>query len=176
MIGSTRDELSDPKYDLPRDTVDQIADGLQSFLEGAAPTFDRRVSERRIIEGHGDLRPEHVCLTMPEPVIIDCLEFNRDFRIVDPCDELAFLAMDCERLGAPWVWDVVFETYRSAMGDVVDDALPEFYAASRALVRAKIAVWHLNEPNVRYPQKWPTQAAAYLDLARRHIDRMSGRD
>ena len=45
---------------------------------------------RRIIDGHGDLRPEHIWLGDPVR-IIDCLEFNKRLRTVDPFDEIAYL-------------------------------------------------------------------------------------
>ena len=53
-----------------------------------------RVRGRRIVEGHGDLRPEHVCLIEP-PVVIDGLEFDLRLREVDPFDELSFLGLEC---------------------------------------------------------------------------------
>jgi len=37
-------------------------------------------------------------------VIIDCLEFNRQLRLVDPFDEIAFLGMEAVLLGADWVF------------------------------------------------------------------------
>lgn len=40
----------------------------------------------------------YICLGA-SPRIIDCLEFRRDLRLLDPVNELAFLAMECERLG-----------------------------------------------------------------------------
>jgi len=52
------------------------------------------VRQRRIVAGHGDLRPEHVCL-LAQLVVIDCLEFNREFRILDTVDEL----------GSIWRWN-----------------------------------------------------------------------
>ena len=55
--------------------------------------------DRRIVDGHGDLRPEHIWLDDPIE-IIDCLEFNARLRAVDPFDEIAFLSLKCERLGA----------------------------------------------------------------------------
>ena len=65
-----------------------------------------RAAQGRIVEGHGDLRPEHIFLD-GTPRIIDCLEFDRDLRLLDPVDELAFLALECERLGAPWICEEV---------------------------------------------------------------------
>ena len=44
--------------------------------------FDR-VRSRRIGDGHGDLRPEHIALGATTR-IIDCLEFNVSLRVVDP--------------------------------------------------------------------------------------------
>jgi len=41
-----------------------------------------------VVDGHGDLRPEHVHY-IPHPVVIDCLEFNRDLRARDSADEIA---------------------------------------------------------------------------------------
>ena len=69
-------------------------------MQRLAAELDSRAARGCVVEAHGDLRPEHVCL-LPEPQIIDCLEFSRDFRILDPADELAFLALECERLGDP---------------------------------------------------------------------------
>jgi len=58
------------------------------------------------VEGHGDLRTEHVCMENGVD-IIDCLEFSEALRINDPLDELAFLALECERFGAPGLGDRV---------------------------------------------------------------------
>jgi aminoglycoside phosphotransferase family enzyme len=125
--------------------------------------FDERLE--RIVEGHGDLRPEHVCLAA-EPVFIDCLEFNRDLRIVDPADELAFLAMECEALGAGDIGKFVFDTYESITGDAVQNALIRFYQAQRALLRAKLAAWHLEDGVTNSARtKWLGRAQEYLRLA-----------
>ena len=53
-------------------------------------------------DGHGDLRPEHVFLGTPRqrPCVIDCLEFDPRLRRLDAAEEMAFLAMECARLGA----------------------------------------------------------------------------
>ena len=61
-----------------------------------------RAAGGHVVDGHGDLRPEHVCLQQP-PVVIDALEFNAALRAVDPFDELAFLVLECEIAGASWI-------------------------------------------------------------------------
>lgn len=94
--------------ELPGRKIGRIADGLASFLRRDRVLMDDRVRTGRIVDGHGDVRPEHVCLE-PEPVIIGCLEFNARFREVDPADELSFLAMECARLGARELGDGFLE-------------------------------------------------------------------
>ena len=71
------------------------------FLTERAKLLAERVRTRHIVDGHGDLRPEHICLGDPVR-IIDCLEFNARLSMVDPFDEIAFLCVECERLGAAW--------------------------------------------------------------------------
>jgi aminoglycoside phosphotransferase family enzyme len=157
-------ELTQPQYRLPANRVKRIANKQLDFLECHGALFDGRVRAGRIVEAHGDLRAEHVCLE-PDPVVIDCLEFKRDFRLLDPADELAFLALDCERLGAAWVRPVLFDTYGEVTGDDVPGGLVAFYGSCRALLRAKIALWHLGERDVRKPTVWPRLARRYLELA-----------
>jgi len=164
--GARRDlrELSRPEFGLPVARATALADAQLAFLGREAELFDRRVREGRIVEGHGDLRPEHICLT-PEPAIIDCLEFSRDLRVLDPADELAFLALECERLGKPVVGKWFFDVYAEATGDEPPAALVRFHRGYRALRRAKIAIWHLQDPGVRDRAKWRNRALEYLELA-----------
>ena len=143
--------------------VKRLASLLMDFLHQHAVLF----KERRIIEAHGDLRPEHIFL-LPEPVIIDCLEFNRAFRLLDPAEELSFFAMECELIGAPDIGATAFDVYQHITGDRPLPALIAFYKAFRALLRAKIAICHLKDAHVRLPVKWPRQAISYLRLAARY--------
>lgn len=157
-------DLTQPRYGMPMELCRRIASAQILFLQQCPELLDERVRAGRIIEAHGDLRPEHVCLRL-EPVFIDCLEFNREFRILDAADELAFLAMECERLGAPDVGQVFLDTYRHVTGDHPPEDLLHFYKSYRACLRAKIAVWHLDDPTVAEPAKWSKLGMDYLRLA-----------
>lgn len=167
-VRSNHDQLLQPEFDLPRTAVEHVAARLLQLLHREPVLFGRRAAERRIVEAHGDLRPEHICL-LPDPVVIDCLEFNRDFRLLDPVDELAFLAMECERLHAPFVSSILFEVYRAETGDDPPDQLVRFYASHRACLRAKLAVWHLRDAENHRTAHWQARAAHYLDLAKQII-------
>lgn len=172
-IGDNLRELTDPAFRLPADPVRAACAAQCAFLEQHAGLLDQRVRDGRIVEGHGDLRPEHICLR-PRLAIIDCLEFSRDLRTLDAADELGYLALECERLGAPWAGDVLFAAYTAITGDAPGAALVHFYQSYRACLRAKIAIWHLKEERFRRSPKWTRRAIEYLRLAVEHGRRLSG--
>ncbi len=165
-------DLSTPAYGLSTELIVAIARQQRSLLEHRPQLFDERAAAGRIVEAHGDLRPEHICLEA-EPQIIDCLEFSRALRILDPADELAFLALECERLGASALTTTIFETYAEVTDDVPVAPLLAFYRSYRACVRAKLAIRHLDDPAPREPSKWAAHAQNYLQLARQHSERIA---
>jgi uncharacterized protein len=155
-----------------RHTAEDVARRLDAFMSGRGSLLWRRAEEGRVVEGHGDLRPEHICLGST-PRIIDCLEFRADLRVLDPVDEIAFLAMECERLGAGSIERILFYRYYPRTGDCPPPVLIIFYKAIGALIRARIAILHLLGSPVRDPSKWPKRAAEYLAIASReaqHIE------
>ncbi len=91
---------------------------------------------------HGDLRLDHVYVwdERPEPrmLIVDCIEFNEQFRFADPVSDIAFLAMDLKFDGEPRLADVLADAYFAASGDDEGRALMPFYIAYRAAVRGKV--------------------------------------
>ena len=123
----------------------------------------------RLVDAHGDLRPEHVCLG-PEPAIIDCLEFDAELRRLDPLDELAYLALECERLGAAHIGHRILAQYQTESGDRCPPELIDFYRAFRACVRAKIAIWHLADCTPGEREHWRQRARDYLELGGRQIE------
>ncbi len=163
-VRANLDALLKPSFGLCVSLIDRVGQAQLRLLERRPELLEERVRQGRIVEAHGDLRPEHICLG-PSPVIIDCLEFNRDFRILDPVDELCFLAMECELLGAAFVGQRTFETYRRLTGDDPAKSLVAFYKCYRACLRAKLAAWHLADPEIGNPEKWTGLARAYLGLA-----------
>ena len=110
-----------------------------AFVVSHAQLLNARARNGLVREGHGDLRAEHVLLD-GRATVVDCIEFDQSLRELDVADDLAFLVMDLvARGGEPFARELV-RAYRSAGGDPGQDALIAFYAAYRALVRAKIAL------------------------------------
>jgi len=167
---AARHELVDPRFGLSVGDIDDAADAALAVVRTTPELLGARVAAGRVVEGHGDLRPEHVALG-PVPVVIDCLEFARDLRILDPADELAYLSLECERLGAPEVGAAFLAEYRRLAGDDPPERLLHLYAVLRALVRAKLAVWHTREPEDD-SARWIARAAGYVRLARDHGRRL----
>ncbi len=147
--------------------LERLRDRLLTFVERHEPLLEE--SARRVVEAHGDLRPEHICLTDP-PLFIDRLEFNRDFRRLDPVEELAYLAMECEFMRAAWIGDRVLGIYRSLAGVEPPPELTAFFKAFRAHLRARLSASHLTDhPPRDSVRKWLDKTQAYLELAWRHL-------
>jgi uncharacterized protein len=157
--------LGDPRFDLDRAGLDLIDASIQRFFSADRGLLHARVTTGRVVDGHGDLRPEHVCLSAP-PQVIDCLEFNRDLRRVDWADEIAFLGLECTLLGAPWVGGALREPIEARLHDSIPPELTDFYTAVRACLRARLAVAHLLEPDPRDGARWLPRARACLRIAR----------
>jgi aminoglycoside phosphotransferase family enzyme len=156
--------LLDPRLGLPAGLVARVDRAQRRFLAARSGMLADRARRRRIVDGHGDLRPEHIWLGDPVR-IIDCLEFNASLRAVDPFDEIAFLCVECERLGGSWASGYIKRRMLHALQDGLSEELFTFYRCHRASLRARLAIAHLLEPDPRTPEKWPRLARMYLALA-----------
>lgn len=166
--------LLDSRLGLPAGLVGRVDRAQRRFLAERSALIAGRVRGRKIVDGHGDLRPEHIWLGDPVR-IIDCLEFNPSLRAVDPFDEIAFLCLECERLGGTWAGEYIKRRVRLTLSDGLSDELFTFYRCHRATLRARLTIAHLLEPNPRTPEKWPRLARTYLRLAAndaRRLDRL----
>lgn len=145
---------------LPELCYGRVCSSQLQYLTAHEELFNRRIQEGRVCDGHGDLRPEHVCLTDP-PATYDCVEFSTEFRAGDVVSEIAFLAMECDFLGAKdWAQALATE-YCTLAGDDCPPSLVEFYKAYRACVRAKVEVLRAEQD--------ATQAESCLERARKYV-------
>jgi aminoglycoside phosphotransferase family enzyme len=142
----------------------QLRDAQLAFISGHGEWLDARASGGCIVEAHGDLRPEHIVLDEP-PAVIDCLEFDRNLRILDRAEELEFFAMECSRLGHAATGERIVRECLARLADDVPPQLQHFYRSHRAATRAKLYVWRSTEPDDGSPAHWLETARAYLGLA-----------
>lgn len=173
-LAYNRRVLLDRRLGLPAGLVRQIDGTLHRFLSIRADRLSKRIHDRLIVDGHGDLRPEHIFIG-DKVRIIDCLEFNARLRLLDPFDEIAFLSLECERLGARWIGDYIARGLAARLHACVGKELFLFYRCQRAMLRARLSIAHLLERDPRTPEKWPRLAQAYLQIAAadaRKLDRL----
>ncbi len=153
---------------LPATRVEQFSAQLRDVFEALRPQLAARAAAGHIIEVHGDLRAEHICLGPPVQ-IIDALEIYTDLRMLDAAEEIAMLALECERPQADWAPTYVRDRYRALAADDCADPLFEFYVALRATTHAKLAIWHLDDPQqFPDPAPWRARALAAIETASRH--------
>jgi uncharacterized protein len=153
---------------LPRERISGLCDQQRALLRSFSACLEARVDAGRVIECHGDLRPEHIYLGEPM-AIIDCLEFSEELRWLDAADEIGFLALECERVRAPGAGHALLRCWREASGDGVPESLVHFYQSCRACLRARLAIRHLREARYRDSPVWRRRAMRYLALADRHL-------
>lgn len=168
-LAANREVLLRPQFGLPG--AAHALNRLDAALHHHAGALRLRCLQGRLVDGHGDLRPEHVCLLDP-PVVIDCIEFNPALRVVDPFDEIAFLGFECALAGAGWIGPHLWQGLAAALADDPPAALRCVYTAQRALLRARLAMAHLLDPAPRTPEKWPPLAQHCVQHALAALDEL----
>lgn len=163
-LALNRQVLLTANLNLPAGLIRRIDRTQQDFLTTHENLFVKRSRARLIVDAHGDLRPEHIWLGQPLQ-IIDCLEFNAHLRRLDVLSEIAFLDLECERLGAGWAGGRIRKQIFKRLPKLGDEVLFHFYRSYHAMVRARLAIAHLLELHPRKPAKWRPLALRYLQFA-----------
>lgn len=164
---------------LPSPDAHYLCQQQRIFLMRHADWIDARIHQGWMVEGHGDLRAEHVFVgdelpsEMGDDMVnqvgaIDCLEFSAALRQLDCADEIAFLALDCERLAGEAVGNALLEHYQTITQDYPPPALLHFYQSFRAAIRARLALLRLSEQSHRPRDAWINRAEQWLQLAHKH--------
>ncbi|MCO4842574.1 MAG: hypothetical protein KC439_06670 [Yoonia sp.] len=145
-----------------------VFDALSIAFLRHFPLFETRVNTGWVRECHGDLRPEHICMTTP-PLVFDCLEFNRNLRLVDPFSEIMFLGLEADILGLDWIKPALITHLARGLGASPLPDLLALYETQHALLRTRLCLAHLLVPNPRTPAKWLPLGLRYFDVAERRL-------
>lgn len=145
--------------------VSEVVALTERFVAGRSELFDRRIADRRIVDGHADLLADDIFCLPDGPAILDCLEFDDQLRYVDVADDVAFLAMDLEFLGRPDLAAEFLDRYAELSGDRCPPALRNFYIAYRAGVRAKVDGIRVTQGHAEAA----ADAVRHLDIALAHL-------
>jgi aminoglycoside phosphotransferase family enzyme/predicted kinase len=136
------------------------------YLAGRNALFERRIAEGRAVDGHGDLLSDDIFLLDDSPQVLDCIEFDDSLRFGDALADVAFLAMDLERLGRPDLAERFMAAYREHADDTWPASLAHHHVAYRAQVRAKVGVISVGQG----AKAAASEAHTLLGLARRHLE------
>lgn len=165
-----RENLAELQHHAPTVVASQPLAELQrlamQFIEGRAALFAGRITDRRIVDGHGDLIADDIFCLPDGPVLLDCLEFDHKLRFVDGLDDAAFLAMDLEFLGRPDLAESFLDRYRHLAADPAPASLAHFYIAYRAVVRAEVDCIRVSQGNCATAA---FDARRHLELALQHL-------
>jgi len=140
-----------------------------AWMEQRRERFEARRRAGRAVDGHGDLHLDHVWFERDDdpPLLIDCIEFRRDFRCIDAASEVAFLAMDLRYRGR---WDLgerFLRRYARAGDDFDLYAVVDYFVLYRAMVRCGVAAVAAGDAAITPAQREAAarSAADHLRLA-----------
>lgn len=154
--------------DLRTATQERIEELVGRYLAGRAHLFDERIAAGSVRDGHGDLQAEDIFVLDDGPRVLDCLEFDDELRWGDVMSDVAFLAMDLERLGRADLARLFLDSYQHLSGNSWPASLEHHYTAFRAHVRAKVGLVRESQTGERMDE-----VDDLLALCLRHLE--SGR-
>jgi aminoglycoside phosphotransferase family enzyme len=110
----------------------------KEFLVNNKKLFEMRSREGFVRDCHGDMHSGNIFL-YKNPIIFDCIEFNKRFREIDIISEIAFICMDLESFNKESLSSYFITTYKEE--DLSSEGLNtlfNYYKMQRANVRAKV--------------------------------------
>ena len=119
-----------------------IRNALLSGARRLMPTLEARAEAGRFVDGHGDVRLDHVAVLDEQIVVLDCVEFSETLRHIDRLSDAAFLDMGLRARGHPKFAEQFRRAYLEAAGESFEstEALSACFRAYRAYVRATVNV------------------------------------
>jgi aminoglycoside phosphotransferase family enzyme/predicted kinase len=124
---------------LDEHVIEDVDGFVERFLAGRADLLSARIDAGRICDGHGDLLADDIFCTRDGPRMLDAIEFDDRLRWTDTLADVAFLAMDLERLGRRDLARRFLDRSRRETDDSWPASLEGMYVAHRAVVRSKVA-------------------------------------
>ncbi|WP_294947602.1 bifunctional aminoglycoside phosphotransferase/ATP-binding protein [Sulfurivirga sp.] len=158
-----------------RETFSHWQERLEKLENWTRRTLSRlrgRLARRRytgmIRACHGDLHLDNIALIDGEAIPFDGIEFNEQFRWIDPISDLAFLLMDLDARGLETHSHRLLQQWLFHTGDYESLPLLPFYAAYRAMVRAKITTLRAGQLQGEERTRTLAEVERYVALAERY--------
>jgi aminoglycoside phosphotransferase family enzyme/predicted kinase len=149
----------------------RLKDYSEDFLKRKAALFHQRIQSGAIRVCHGDLHLQNICLDRGRLIIFDCIEFNDALNHIDAVNEIAFLLMDLDHRSLSGLGNRFLNAYLEKTQDYEGLTMLDFYLIYRACVRAKVACFLLQDPDITEEEKKAAKerASAYFELAEGYL-------
>jgi predicted kinase len=145
----------------------EVIQGLADrYLDGRGPLLQHRIAIGAAVDGHGDLLADDIFCLDDGPRVLDCIEFDDHLRMGDRLADVAFLAMDLERLGRPDLAEHFLRAYREHSAAHWPSSLAHHQVAYRAQVRAKVTAIRAEQGD----EDAAFEASRLLQLANAHLE------
>lgn len=111
------------------------------FLNANRNLMNQRIITNKRRDGHGDFNATNIFLYQ-QPVVLDCIAFNRSLRQIDVLNEIAFLCVDLDFYGDPGLSEYFYHAYLREWEEKETAFVRRlflYYKSYRANVLAKIA-------------------------------------
>lgn len=128
-----------------RQIITQLSNWAEKEWLHLQDIFTKRRQEGCVRECHGDVHLGNIVLIDKKPIIFDCIEFNEEFRWTDVMADVAFLAMDLIDCQQPELANQFVSYYLEHTGDYDGLHVLAYYLSYRAVVRAKINLFRLQQ-------------------------------
>jgi hypothetical protein len=130
--------LRAPQLPLPPGAVAALAAWIAAEHARVGPVLTARRDAGRVRECHGDLHTRNVVRLDGRLTPFDGIDFAARLRFIDVASDVAFLAMDLERLGRGDLAAAFFDAWLTASRDFAAAGVWRWFLVYRALVRAKV--------------------------------------
>lgn len=135
---------------------------IKRFLRENENLFQKRQEKGQVKDCHGDFHSGNIFITPSKIYIIDCIEFNKRFRIGDLASDVAFLTMDLNFLGQKDLADYFVKRYEFWSKNRNIWEVLDFYQCYYAFVRGKIESFSFKNSQ---SQREKERAERYFSLA-----------
>lgn len=156
-----------------KEEVLKITQISKDFLNSHRNLINERVITGKVKEVHGDLNARNIFI-YDDPIIFDCIEFNKDLRQIDCLNEVAFLCIDLEYYKKENLSSVFYNEYMKAMEwekEQKNREMLNYYKCYRANIQSKICLLkaqNSDENRGEYAKK----AKQYLALMRKYANKI----
>jgi aminoglycoside phosphotransferase family enzyme/predicted kinase len=142
-------------FTLSATTYNNLRRYINKFIDRRRSLLESRARGGHCLEGHGDLRMEHIYWLPREAdssgnelLIVDRIEFDPHYRIGDVASDIAFLAVELERARRADLAHEFIQEYIDRSGDEALLEVAPFYDVYRAIVRGHVRSILLADPNL----------------------------